>query len=210
MRWFSRAASALLCCFLVTLFTPTAFAATQTEPYSVFRCVRLPGVSTYAQVTATGTLSFTVGYSRLTPGPFYSNIKISSPTLDVSSRTSCARTAGFVTRSKATISQGFYADSCSANANLGISVPWGISVSPTFSCGSTRVGTRTTTYGSNDLWIQNNSGAPVFWSGSIHSGSDNPPWPCLHMKLSVTLYQGTGSSDTAIWGDNERVDLLTC
>jgi hypothetical protein len=137
---------------------------------------------------------------------------VHNPVITVSSRDGCGRTAGFITRAKAEVSQGFYATDCSANAGISVGFPWGISVAPTYSCNTTNVGTRATSYGKNDLWVQNNTGAPVDWSGHIFGGyyGSLDPWPCIDMRVTVTIYQGTSASDTVIWGNNEALHALSC
>jgi hypothetical protein len=200
----------ILVCALVTLVAPAANATGGTASYNVFRCVHLPGVATYVQIDATGTITWSV--ERTPSAILFTNVVVHSPTLAVSSRTSCARTAGSITR-KATVAQGFYADDCSSNSGLSLSFPWGLSAAPTFHCDTVKIGLNTSPYGSNTTWVQYNSGAPVSWSSKIfgaYSGNPVPPWPCLSMYIGVTIYQGTSGSDTAVFGNNEALHPLSC
>ncbi|MFJ9313286.1 hypothetical protein ACIRN4_03760 [Pimelobacter simplex] len=211
LRWMIGAVCLALSGAFLVAAGPPAFAAVQSKNYSVFRCIQLSGVATFAQVTATGTISWT-RYDYGNGVYMFKNVTVSKPTLSVSSRTGCGRSAGFTTRAKAEISQGFYTTRCGSNSGLSVGFPWGVTVQPTFSCNSTKVGSRSTSYGRNNIWIQNNTGAPVKWSKDMYAGGPNvpDPWPCIDMRISVTIYKGTGASDSVVWGNNEALHALTC
>ncbi len=183
----------------------------QSKTYSVTRCIHLATIGTYVQATASGTIAWNLAHSSTME--FFANVTVRNPTLTVSSRTSCASNAGYITRSRSEVGQSFYAENCSYNAGIGVSFPWGVSLAPTYSCGRTDVGTRSTSYGQASKWIQNNTGAPVNWGDSIPKGvigGPGPAWPCLDMKISATVYNGTNVSDSVIWGDNEALHALSC
>jgi hypothetical protein len=56
--------------------SPPALAA-QSEPYSVTRCIHLSGVSTYVQMTASGTLSWTV--EKIPVGQRFNDVTVHNP-----------------------------------------------------------------------------------------------------------------------------------
>ncbi|MFL6062767.1 MAG: hypothetical protein ACJ72E_16185 [Marmoricola sp.] len=206
VRWLVGIVCVALCGGSTIALSSPAFAVSS-EFYSVFKCVRLPGASTYVQVIASGTVTWTT--EKIPVGQRFNNVTVKAPTITVASKSSCARTASSISRSKLEVTQGFYSDECSANAGISAGFPWGVSVAPTYSCGSERVGSRSTSYGKGTIWTQNNTGAPVVWKDHVFGGYYGSlyPWPCLDMRIAVTIYNGT-SSDEVRWGDNESLKAL--
>lgn len=209
MKWLVGLVSLGMAVVSMVVFSPPALAA-QSEGYVVTRCFHLTGVGVYVQMSATGTLTWTV--EKTPVGQRFNNVTVHNPTITVATRDGCGHTAGFITRAKAEITQGFYATYCSANANISAGLPWGVSAAPTYSCNTTDVGSRSTNYGKNNLWSQKNTGAPVYWDGHIWGGyyGSLDPWPCIDMRVAVTIYQGTSTSDSVIWGNNEPLHALSC
>jgi hypothetical protein len=71
---------------------------------------------------------------------------------------------------KATLSQGWFQTSCDLDVSVSVGFPWSVSASPAYSCGSGRVGHRTSTEGpSTKKLSQFNSGAPIRFSRSLAS-----------------------------------------
>jgi hypothetical protein len=69
--------------------------------------------------------------------------------------------------SKFTITQKWYEGGCDLSAQFSASYPWGIGVTPTYSCGNHRVAQRSTTYGAATRVAQYNTGYPAYFKGAL-------------------------------------------
>jgi hypothetical protein len=199
----------VIACLVTYFVTPPAYALSGSTPYIVTRCAYLSGISTYVVVQASGTMEYNAIYTK--PIPFFRDIKITDPTLDVILQNGCGRSASPITVTDMKMTQGFYAHQCGINDSFALSAPFGVSAGlPAFHCGTTKVATDFSHFSANSsLYEQNNSGAPVKWTQQEDGSSSAIPWPCLHMWMKFQVTKGT-SDDKVVFGDDENVELAPC
>lgn len=71
---------------------------------------------------------------------------------------------------KANLTQGWYQSTCKLSVSVGVGFPWSVSASPTYKCGSGRVGHRGSTEGpARKTLSQFNTGYPIRYAHTVAS-----------------------------------------
>ena len=182
-------------------YTKSFAVSTQRYFSTIHRCVR---------VTLSGKISFTVKYDNAWSA-FYRSRKVLHPALNVSTYKSCVQGPGIPLAPvyKMSMTQRWSSQSCSAGVSIGVSAPWGVSVSATPGCKKARVAKRSTTYvGRAGSRTQYNSTTvasfgneylyPTAW-GHSYGGPGEVKVPlCFKASSSVVIYP-TRTSGSDSW-----------
>lgn len=189
-------------------------ATTYSHTYTLrwqFRSPSSGGINRCINIYETGTFRYRNtsfgNRNGLTTYEWY-DVNISNPTIKIYVHSgNCSSTA---TLTKASLRQDWAGYACSDNPSIGVSYPWGISVSDWPSCGPrTQAGRRTSYSNKSSSYYQYNNGAPIRYSAQYYNGYSAPKCgPRLGTYPTVTGYVGH-SSDTygASNGRAQRVCL---
>lgn len=96
---------------------------------------------------------------------------------------------------KADLSQGWYQYGCKLSVSVGVGYPWSVSASPTYKCGKSKVGHRTSTEGpAKTTLAQYNSGYPITFSNTAASAKAGG----VGFQGVITVRAHTGSKSDAV------------
>lgn len=128
---------------------------------------------------------------------YWTGIKLKNPSISATgwpvSGAGCDSTKRW--SMKADLEQGWFQSSCALSVKVAVGFPWSVSASPNYSCGSSRVGHRSSTEGpSTSTLNQFNSGYPISFanvSASARAGG-------VGFKGAITVRAHTTSASDAV------------
>ena len=187
----------------VPQYTPTV-----TKPYVTNWVVRSTALHACMFIGVSGNLVAKRRYAYYAAGgggwdPNYyvwSHLRLANPVVSMQTGSLAGAGCDFTRRvalSTATLVQQWYEGSCRLSAQVSAGAPWSVQVTPTYSCRTHRVASRSTTYGTAASFAQYNSGYPASFSGEIlaRRGDAIP----VRGNVTVTGYRtirGVATSDT--------------
>lgn len=181
---------------------------TVSKPYAknwVFRSTPLAAcmmVDIGGTLTGTRRYAYIAGDGLWDPNYFvWSNVKMTNPKVTMKTGTITSTGCDFtrpVNFTKADLRQQWYEGACKMSVGISAGFPWSISASPTYSCGTYNVASRSTSYPTiTSRFEQYNSGSPVYYRGEKLAGAaDAIPF---RGNVRVTGYRTVGGfarSDT--------------
>ncbi len=171
------------------------------EKYNVQWTFKSKKIHRCIAIKAYGNISYTERVETEPHSPvqvyYWQNQTLNDPTLTIKitalrSNNSCGSAAKLV---KVSMRQAWTGYSCTFNPSLGISAPWGISISGWPSCGNrNQAGYATTPPGQLSHYAQYNSGSPASFA-DYHVDPTPKPVPCYGVYPTIIAYL-TGVSDS--------------
>ena len=144
-----------------------------------------------------GTVKYQTKSVLYTAGFYFRNFTLTNPEVSVYTKSSCARTAGFVYTAKgADLSQSWYDYDCNVTPSIGVGYPWSIKVGVTQHCGNENLAYHKTTPRATGgaEFAQYNSGSPATWKVTTLGRTV----VCLTVSAAAVVYKGSSPDSVTL------------
>ncbi len=205
-RRFAVASATLALAAGATLVGTSANAATTySRTVTSTKWVSLSSIGTCAKVTMSATAKFTIATRAGGTLHVYDNRRLEKPRITVATfrnESGCSAVFPPTSVTKLTMTQRWYDYRCGGSLSMTAGLPWAVGVGGTYSCGSVKRATATTSYGSGssfthtgedtisfseetDYWVQPYGSRPIIYQDT-----------CFRADATVIAYKGTSSASS--------------